>query len=119
MKKKIRTNSKTVRLAIRQHILEEVTDGKGDPFPTFDDAKAHLLAEFERVANYTANLRRIPNNQDRFHDYLMGLPFGFEYTNKGIADFLNGLGINPDGREFDPEKSASLYSYLIYREIAP
>ena len=117
MKTKLRTNSKAVREQIRAHILENVTDGDGDTFATFAEAQEHLRSEFDRVANHPNNLRRFPNNQDRFLDYLMGIPFDFEYTNAGIADFLNGLGINPEGREFDTDKSARLYAYLIYREI--
>ena len=116
--KTVRTNSKSVKLAMRQHILENVTDGNGDTFPTFEQSRAHLKAEFARVADYPNNLRRFPNHQDRFHDYLMGIPFGFEFENHAIATFLNGLGINPDGKEFDAEKSARLYTYLIYKEIA-
>lgn len=114
----MKTNSKAVREAVRAHILEAVTDGNGDTFATFDEARDRLRAEFDRVANYPANLRRIPNHQDRFHDYLMGIPFGFEYTHSGIADYLNGLGISPTGKDFDPDKSARLYAYLVYREIA-
>lgn len=116
--KAIRTNSKSVREAIRAHILEKVTDGNGDTFPTFAEAQAELRSEFDRVAGYPANLRRFPNHQDRFHDYLMGIPYGFEFTNHGIAEFLNSLGINPEGKEYAPEKSAKLYAHLIYREIA-
>lgn len=113
----MKTNSKAAREAIRAHILDCVTDENGDTFPEFPAARARLREEFERVAGYPSNLRRIPNNQDRFQDYLMGIPFGFEYTYSGIAEFLNSLGINPDGKKFAPEKSAKLYAYLIYREI--
>lgn len=116
--KKVRTNSNSVRAAVRAHILEAVTDGNGDPFHTFEKAAEHLKGEFERVADYPNNLRKFPNNQNRFHDYLMGIPFAFEYTNYGISEFLNGLGINPEGKEYDPMKSAQLYASLIYREIS-
>jgi hypothetical protein len=115
--RRIRTNSKQVREVIRQHILDCVTDGNGDTYATFKEARQRLADEFERVANYPHNLRRFPNAQDRFHDYLMGLPFGFEYTNCGIADFLNSLGINPENKEIDPDKSARLYAYLLHREM--
>lgn len=114
---KTRTNSKSVRLAMQAHILANVTDGNGDTFPTFDEARAHLKSEFARVADYPNNLRRFPNHQDRFHDYLMGIPFGFEFETWKIAEFLNGLGLNRDGKEFDADKSARLYTYLIYKEI--
>lgn len=114
---RLRANSKRVREAIRQHILENVTDNNGDTYATFTEARQRLADEFDRVANYPHNLRRFPNAQDRFHDYLMGIPFGFEFTNHGIAEFLNSLGINPEGREFDPCKASKLYASLIYREV--
>lgn len=115
--RRIRTNSKQFREAIRQHILECVTDDNGDTYATFKEARQRLADEFDRVANYPHNLRRFPNVQDRFQDYLMGLPFRFEYTNCGIADFLNSLGINPENKEIDPYKSVKLYAYLIFREM--
>lgn len=114
----MKTNCKAVREAIRAHILDSVTDRNGDTFPDFPAARAHLRAEFDRVAGYPDNLRRIPNHQDRFEDYLMGVPFGFEYADHAISQFLNSLGINPEGKEFPPMKSRRLYAYLIYREIA-
>lgn len=107
----MKTNSKAVKETMRQHILESVTDGNGDTFPTFDAARAHLKSEFARVADYPSNLLR-------FHDYLMGIPFGFEFEDHRITEFLNGLGTNPTGKEYDAEKSARLYTYLIFREIA-
>lgn len=114
----MKTNSKAVREMIRAHILENVTDNNGDTFPTFEQARARLREEFARVADYPANVRRFPSGQDRFHDYLMGIPFGFEFENHAIADFLASLDINPAGKEYDDEKSARLYTYLIYKEIA-
>lgn len=113
----MKTNSTPVRAAIRQHILENVTDNNGDTYAAFTDAAARLASEFDRVANYPHNLKRFPNAQDRFHDYLMGIPFGFEFTHQGIEDFLNSLGINPTGRKFDADKSARLYTYLIHSEM--
>jgi hypothetical protein len=114
----MKTNSKEVKNAIRAHILESVTDDNGETFPTLDGAILRLRGEFERVANHPANLRRFPNNQERFHDYLMGSPFGFEYENHAIASFLDGLGITPQGKRFNAEKSARLYTYLIFKEVA-
>jgi hypothetical protein len=114
----MRTNSKKVKNAIQAHILESVTDDSENTFPTVDGAILRLRGEFERVANHPANIRRFPNNQERFHDYLMGLPFGFEYENHAIVRFLESLGINPQGKVFNAEKSAKLYTYLIFKEIA-
>lgn len=114
----MRTNTKAVREAIRAHIFEAVTDYNGDAFPTGQEAINHLKSEFERVANYPANMRNFPNKQERFRDYLLGLPFDFEFAYHKIEEFLNGLGINPQAKSFDAEKSAKLYSYLIFKEIA-
>ena len=113
----MKTNSAPVRAAIRQHITNAVTDNNGDSYATFQDAAARLASEFDRVANYPHNLKRFPNAADRFHDYLMGIPFGFEFTTDGIELFLNSLGINPTGRTFDADKSARLYTYLIHSEM--
>jgi len=114
----MKTNNKQVRQQVRQHILECVYDENEQTYQTFEEAKARLTDEFNRVANHEYNLKRLPNNQDRFSDYLCGIPFHFEYTHQGIKDFLNGLGINPEGKEFDSDKSMRLYHYMIYKEVS-
>jgi len=113
----MKTNSKEVRKQIREHIMDNVTDGEGNNYQTFEEAKKRLLSEFHRVANYPNNLQRFPNNQDRFSDYLQGIPFNFEYSYWEIAKYLNSLGINPTGKEYDSGKSVKLYHYLIWREL--
>ena len=114
----MRTNSKEVRKQIRQHIQDRVYGYEEEEFPTFEAAAKHLVSEFKRVADHKYNLRRLPNHQDRFNDYLFGLPFHFEYTNYGIEQYLNGLGINPTGKKYDDSRSTKLYTYLIWREIS-
>ena len=113
----MRMNNKKVKEQIKQHILDCVYDVNGNGYNTFDEAANRLISEFKRVANHKYNLHMLPNNQDRFSDYLMGLPFHFEYTNYGIQDYLNGLGINPINKDFDSTKSNHLYHYLIWKEI--
>lgn len=116
--KKVSTNSKEVKEAIKNHILECVYDYEENTFPTLSQAKKHLLQEFERVAGHEYNLRKFPNHQARFADYLSGIPFWFEFETYKIEEFLNGLGINPEGKEFDANKTFQLYSYLIFRELS-
>ena len=101
---------------MKAHVLDRV-DYDGDRLSTFEEARDHLASEFVRVADYPHNLQMFPNDQERFHDYLMGIPFGFEFENWKIAEFLNGLGINPEGKEFDSEKSNRLYTYLIFKTL--
>jgi hypothetical protein len=112
----MKTNSKEVRSQIRKHIIDCVYSYKEEQFQTIKDAANHLYNEFVRVANHPHNLRRIPNEQKRFSDYLMGLPFRFNYSNHDISNYLNSLGINPSGKEYDSEKSIELYHYLIFAE---
>jgi len=114
---KVRTNSKVVREAVRQHILDSVYDENEEEFGNIDDASEYLVSEFKRVADYPYNFNRYPNNQERFEDYLRGIPFHFEWENYKIEDFLNGLGINPQGKEYSTDQMWRLYSYLIWREI--
>ena len=113
----MKTNSKEVREQIRTHIEDCVYSEHETTYSTFKEAKERLLSEFDRVANHKYNLKRIPNDQERFSDYLCGLPFSFEYTHEGIKDYLNGLGINPIGKEYTNDASMKLYHYLIWSEI--
>jgi hypothetical protein len=114
---KLRTNSKEVREKIREHIKDSVYDENEEEFETFGKASKYLVEEFKRVADYPYNQKRIPNNQERFEDYLRGIPFHFEYENYKIEKFLNSLGINPENKEYDSDKMWRLYGYLIWKEI--
>jgi hypothetical protein len=114
----LRTNSKVVMDKVKEHILESVYDENEEEFDTIEKASKHVSEEFKRVADYDNNKRRIPNNQDRFQDYLQGIPFNFEYEDYKIEEFLNGLGINPSGKEYSSEQMWKLYSYLIWKEVS-
>ena len=114
---KLRTNSKEVREKVRQHILDSVYDENEEEFDTFGKASKYLVEEFKRVADYPYNLKRIPNNQERFEDYLRGIPFHFEFENYKIEEFLNSLGINPENKEYDSDEMWRRYGYLIWKEI--
>lgn len=113
----MKTNSKEVRNAIKQHILDCVYDYEENNFKTLKDACNHLNNEFERVAGHEYNRRKFPNQVERFVDYLQGIPFHFEYTNEGISEYINGLGINPENKSYSSSKSWNLYGLLIYREM--
>lgn len=115
--KKVPANSKATKQAIQAHILECVTNDNEMHFDTVEEAIKWIASEFDRVANYANNIKRVPNNQERFSDYLNGLPFDFFYYYGDIKDFLNSLGINSQGKEYTDEQSAKLYHYLIYKEV--
>ena len=114
----MRTNSKEVRKQIKQHILDCVADIEENSYNNIDDAAKRVAWEFKRVADHPYNLNRFPVNQERFSDYLNGLPFSFHYSFYDIAQYLNGLGINPTNKKYDDNKSTRLYHYLIWREVS-
>ena len=113
----MKTNSKEVREQIKKHILGCVQDENENYFTSIDQAANRLYSEFNRVANHANNMRRYPVDQERFSDYLDGLPFHFHYYHGDIKEFLNSLGINPGNKTFSDEKSHKLYHYLIYSEM--
>lgn len=113
----MRSNSKEVREKIKAHILECVYDENDMNYSDFAKAKKRVLNEFVRVANHPYNMKRLPDNQERFSDYLNAIPWDFYFYTRDIKNFLNSLGINPSNKEFDSEKSLKLYHNLIWREI--
>ncbi len=113
--KQYRTNSNHVRTQVRQHIIDAVSDWH-DNVGTIEEASQVIMEAFNDW-DCTYERARIPNNQERFSDWLWGIPFNFEFTYCGIVEFLNGLGINPEDKEYDSDKSSKLYHYMIWREI--
>ena len=86
----LRTNTRQYIGNINKYILdcienpdEEITSAQGKI--------NYLFNEFERVANYPNNIRNIPNRQDRLADYLMGLPFNFDFSNYNILQVAKKL----------------------------
>ena len=115
--KSLKVTMKPVKLAVQKHILECVYDYNEKEFSTLEDACNHLNSEFIRVSGHANNLKRYPNHVERFIDYLQGIPFHFEYSNCGIENFLNSLGINEEKKEYTSKKMWNLYGLLIYREM--
>ena len=114
----MKTNSKIVRNLIKLHILESVHDDNENVFASFKEAANHLNNDFKRVSDHPYNLQKFPNPVNRFNDYLCGLPFWFLMLyNEDLENFLNGLGINPDGKKYSGDKMRALYAHLIYKEI--
>ena len=115
--KKYRTNSKHVRNLVKQYMLECMYDYDENEFDNFEAAAEHLKSEFIRVSNHKYNVLRFPNHQDRFQDYLSSAVFRFPIYTYEKEEFLNSLGINPEGKKYKTEKLERLFSYLIFREL--
>ena len=105
--------------ATEQHILDCVYNNEGEDFTNIDEAKEHIKKEFERVANYPANLVRFPNEFNRFSDYLNGAPFSFEIYYSEIAKELKVLLNRPDriidnysGKQLDYYYHVAIYKIV-------
>jgi|688.fasta_scaffold1140117_1 hypothetical protein len=114
--KKLSTNSKEVKEAIKKHIIECVYNYEEKEFNTFEESAKHLYEEFKRCTEGDGYLRN-KSEQEKFSYWLTGLPFHFHYSNFDIENFLNSLGINPEGKIYEFEKMQHLYHYLIFREM--
>ena len=114
----MKTNNKVVREKMRKHVLDCVHDPYGEEYGSFEEAAKRLVEDFIRVADFKYNLYKHPNNVERFSEYMRGLHFGFEYAYHSISEFLNDLGINPNGKKYSDEASLKLYHYLVWVEVS-
>ena len=92
----MRTNRKEVKNKIREHILD---------FYTMEELKSNI--EGLDYVGYTTYAR--------VQYMVQGGSFLCYYTS--VKDFLNGLEINPNNKEYSDEKSWELYKHLIAREV--
>tara|TARA_R110002074_G_scaffold137593_1_gene282718 strand:+ start:744 stop:1106 length:363 start_codon:yes stop_codon:yes gene_type:complete len=117
--KNLKTNSKEVKTLIKKHILTICKNDKENSFKKFENCAKHFYSDFDRAANYNYNLKKFPNNIERFADYLQGLPLEVRVPmfTEDLKDFLNSLGINNENKIYSYEKMINLYALLIYREI--
>lgn len=78
-----RTNSKAFKAKIREYLVDSISEEQcADTSP--EARMRWLSSEFDRVANYPFNLKKIPNEYERMADYLAGLPTGIDYENYRI-----------------------------------
>lgn len=83
--------------------------------------KAHILDTIESVEELISNLEAVggmPETQTTYQQakYLVeGGSFLVYYQE--VKEFLNGLGINPNNKEYTDSQSWDLYRHLIASEI--
>lgn len=94
--KKLNTNCKEVKNQIRAHIQEFMT-------PSELKANAEALIDKQNPTLYHAVKKMV-----------QGGSFLCYYND--VKNFLNGLGINPENKEYSDEKSWELYCHLIARD---
>ena len=115
---KVGIDSKVLRKAIKEHILDSVYDENENQFDNFNDASEYLISDFKRVADVPYNKKKTPNVFERFRDYLKGIPFNFEYKNDKIEEFLKDLGYYSKDKNYFPIDIWRDYSWFIWREIS-
>jgi hypothetical protein len=112
--KKLRSNSKEVREAVRLHLIE-ISENDDVKIETVYQAIVYIISKFynEMIKNNN-NLRNI---QERFIYWLEGLALNTYYYTDDIINYLNSIGLYGKNEQQEQEKAADLYHYLIFREV--
>ena len=105
-----------LRQKVQQHILDSVEDREMEAMFLFaPDACLHLYKTFIVESSPVKSKAAIKLEEERFSDYLNGLPFGFEFENEKITSLLSNLGLDVDSLSYT--EATKLYHSLIYREV--
>lgn len=115
----MRTNSKEVKQKIQAYIIDciDVSVFTEDKLNIKEQLEI-VVGEFNRVAVYPNNFKRLKTNQAVFKDYIMGLPstLNFEYWNDGILEVMKSFGL-PLPANKDDSEGIDLFYYLVFREF--
>lgn len=118
--KKLRSNSKEVKEAIKLHIIE-IAQNDDVKVETLEQAKDYIVDRFynemiKHNKHYTNNIKVI-SYQEIFTDWLNGLALHTYYTYPDIINYLNSIGLYGKNEEQEQTKAADLYYYLIFKEV--
>ena len=90
----LRTNTKKYQENFKNYFLE-VLKNDSDFFPKYiktdKDRINYVFVSFDRTYNYLNNIRRTPNYQLRFAEWLQGLPLNIPYTYYDIIELAKKL----------------------------
>jgi len=112
--KKLRTNSKEVRDAIRLHLIEISQDDDVE-IETVNQAINYIV---DRFYNEMIKHNKYYNNvQDLFIYWLNGLALNTYYYTDDIINYLHGIGLYGKDKKQEQLKAANLYHYLIFKEV--
>ena len=117
---KLRSNSKEVKEAIKQHLIE-ISQNDDVEVETVDQAIQYIVNKFydemiKHNKHYTNNIKVI-SYQEIFISWLNGLSLHTYYTYPDIKNYLNSIGLYGKDEEQEQEKAADLYYYLIFKEV--
>lgn len=112
--RKLRTNSKEVREAIRLHLIE-ISENDEVEVETVEQAKEYIINKF--YIEMIKHNKHYNNVQDLFTYWLSGLALNTYYMTDDIINYLHSIGLYGKNEEQEQEKSADLYHYLIFKEV--
>ena len=112
----MRTNSKQVKTAIQQYIIDSL-DNSGY-LDCKDDLQSKLILvceEFKSAAVFANNIKKCGTWQAVFIDWLNGLPsaLSIEYYTKEILDLMTSFGLPLPSNKTE-EEGVNLFHALIY-----
>lgn len=112
--KKLRTNSKEVKEAIRLHLVE-IAQNDYVEVETVDQAIKYISDRFyNEMIKYNNSIKNI---QELFIYWLNGLSLNTYYYTDDIINYLHSIGLYAKDEKQEQEKAADLYYYLIFREV--
>lgn len=112
--KKLRTNSKEVKDAIKQHLIE-ISQNDDVEVETVNQAIDYIVNKF--YIEMIKHNKHYNNIQDLFTYWLNGLALHTYYYTDDIINYLHGIGLYGKDEKQEREKAAYLYHYLIFQEV--
>lgn len=116
--KTLRTNSKQVKTAIQEYILNSIdTESEGE-LPvnsSITDQLTFICQEFKRVAGHKGNIAFHKTYQKCFIDWFQGMPsyFNIEIYNDEILKLMSSFGL-PLPSNKDESDGVELFNNLIF-----
>jgi hypothetical protein len=112
--KRLRTNSKKVKEAIKLHLIE-ISENDDVEVETVNQAINYIIDKFYN--EMIKHNKHYNNVQDLFIYWLNGLALHTYYYTDDIINYLHSIGLYGKDEEQEREKSADLYHYLIFKEV--
>jgi hypothetical protein len=113
--KKLRSNSKEVREAIKLHLIE-IAQNDDVEVKTVEQAKKYIIERFNLEVLRFA--RRNESIQDLYTYWISGLALHTYHYTADIIDYLHSIGLYGKNEKQEQEKAADLYHYLIFKEVS-
>lgn len=112
--KKLKSNSKEVRDAIKQHLIE-ISQNDYVEIETVNEAINYIVDRF--YDEMIKHNKHYNNVQDLFIYWLNGLALNTYYMTDDIINYLHSIGLYGKDEQQERQKSANLYHYLIFQEV--